>query len=112
MPRLTKVAVVARPRNATLAETRRELEAAATALRLGLVITSIGSADDLQVSAADFEEVLARAKREGAGGFLAVADPVTYLHRRRLVRASATLGLPGMYWSREYVEEGGLGRFS
>ena len=112
LPRLTKVAVVARPGNVTLAETRRELEAAATALRLSLVITSIGSAGDIQGSAADFEEVLARAKRDGAGGFIAVADPLTYAHRRHLVRASATLGLPGMYWSRDYVEDGGLMSFS
>ena len=112
VPRLTKVAIVARPRNATLAETRRELEAAATGLRLSLIITSIGSAGDIQASAADFEEVLGRAKREGAGGFIAVADPLTYFHRRHLVRASATLGLPGMYWSRDYVEDGGLMSYS
>src|SRR5262245_46960582 len=43
VPRLSKVAVVARPQNATLAETRRELESAATALRLALIITTIGS---------------------------------------------------------------------
>src|SRR5262249_15316054 len=48
------------------------------------------------------------AKREGAGGFIAIADPVTYFHRRELVRAAAKLGLPGMYWSREDVEDGGL----
>jgi len=112
VPRLTKVAVVARPGNATLTETRRELEAAATALRLGLVITTIGSASDIQVSAAAFEEVLTRAKREGAGGFITVADPVTYFHRRHLVRAAVTLGLPGMYWSRDYVEDGGLMSYS
>src|SRR5262249_58597701 len=41
VPRLTKVAVVARPGSATLTETRLELEGAATALRLGRVITSI-----------------------------------------------------------------------
>ncbi len=112
VPRLTKVAVVARPRNATLAETRPELEAAATALRLGLVITSVGSADDIQASAADFEEVLTRAKRQGVGGFIAIADPLTYLHRRQLVHASTRLGLPGMYWSRDYVEDGGLMSYS
>jgi len=112
VPRLTKVAVVARPHSATLNETGRELETAATALRLGLVITRIGSADDIQVSAAELEEVLTRAKREGAGGFIAIADPVTYFHRRELVRAAAKLGLPGMYWSREYVEDGGLMSYS
>jgi len=112
VPRLTKVALVARPGNVTLAETRRELEAAATALRLGLIIASIGSVGDIQVSAADFQEVLARSKRDGAGGFIAVADPLTYAHRRHLVRAAATLGLPGMYWSRDYVEDGGLMSYS
>jgi len=112
VPRLSKVAVVARPGSATLTETRRELEGAATALRLGLVITSIGSARDIQVSATDFQEILSRAKREGVGGFVAVADPVTYFHRQHLVRAAATLGLPGMYWSRDYVADGGLMSYS
>ena len=112
VPRLTKVAVVARPHNAALAETRLELEAAAVALRLGLVITNVGSPGNIQASAADFDEVLVRAKREGAGGFIAVADPLTYFHRRHLVRASAPLGLPGMYWNRDYVEDGGLMSYS
>jgi putative tryptophan/tyrosine transport system substrate-binding protein len=109
---LTKVAVIARPRNATIAETRPELEAAATALRLGLAITSVRSAGDIHASAADFEEVLTRAKREGAGGFIAVADPLTYFNRRHLVHAAMRIGLPGMYWSRDYVEDGGLMSYS
>ena len=37
---------------------------------------------------------------------------MTYFHRRHLVRASEALGLPGMYWSRDYVEDGGLMSYS
>ena len=112
VPRLTKVAVVARPRNAALAETGPELEAAATALRLDLAIASVGSLSEIQASAADFDEVLTRAKREGAGGFIAIQDPLTYFHRRHLVHAAMKTGLPGLYWSRDYVEDGGLMSYS
>jgi hypothetical protein len=30
------------------------------------------------------------------------------VHRRRFVEAALKYRLPGIYWTREYVEEGGL----
>ena len=60
----------------------------------------------------DFEAVLIRAKREGATGIVATADPVTFLHRRTLVGLALQHRLAGIYWTREFVEDGGLMTYS
>ena len=60
----------------------------------------------------DFEAAMARATREGASGIIATPDPVTFLHRKRLAEAALKYRLPGIYWAREYVEDGGLLTYS
>jgi len=112
VPRLSKVTVVARAGNATLTETRRELEAAATVLGLGVVVTNVGSLTTRLNEAVDFQEILKRAQGTGVGGIIAIGDPLTYFHRRRLAQAALDLRLPGMFWSRDYVDEGGLMAYS
>ena len=56
----------------------------------------------------NFDAVLARAKREGAAGIITGGDYVTFQHRKRFVEAALKYRLPGIYWTKEYVEEGGL----
>ena len=60
----------------------------------------------------DFDGALARAKRDKVGAILATPDPVTFLHRRRLVEAALKHQLPGIYWTREFVDDGGLMSYS
>ena len=60
----------------------------------------------------DFEPALIRAKKEGATGIIATSDPVTSLHSRILVRLALQHRLAGIYWTREYVEHGGLMTYS
>ena len=45
-------------------------------------------------------------------GIIVTSDPVTFMHRRRLVQTALKHRLPGIYWTREYVEEGGLMMYS
>jgi ABC-type uncharacterized transport system substrate-binding protein len=104
VPASSRFAVIANPPN-PVPENRRELEAAAKALGIVLSIIPVNGPND-------FDEVLARATRDGVGAILATPDAVTFLHRRRFVQAALRYRLPGIYWTREYVEEGGLMTYS
>jgi hypothetical protein len=44
---------------------------------------------------------------EAMGAIIATGDPVTFLRRKRVVQAALQNRLPGIYWAREYVQEGG-----
>ena len=82
-------------------ENRRELETAANAL--GLTLSFISVPDPLK-----FDAALVRATKDGITGIIAPADPVTFLHRSELVRLLLKHRLPTIFWTREYVEAGGL----
>ncbi len=104
LPSASRFAVVADPPH-PLPENRRELEAAGRALGITVSFLPVTGPDDL-------EPTLIRAKKEGVAGIIATADPVTYLHRRELVRLALKYRLPGIYWNRDYVESGGLMTYS
>jgi putative tryptophan/tyrosine transport system substrate-binding protein len=104
VPASSHFAVVANPPN-PVPENRRELEAAAKKLGIRLAIIPVSGPND-------FDEALARAKKDGASAIIATSDPVTFTHRRQLVQTALRLGLLGIYWTREYVEEGGLMTYS
>ena len=84
---------------------RSEQERAAKAFGIVLSILPVGGPDD-------FDVVLARAKREGAAGIIAGGDYLTFQHRKRFVEAVLKYRLPAIYWTKEYVEEGGLLAYS
>ena len=85
-------------------EIRNELERAGQKLGIELSMAPIGGED--------VETVVARAKTGGASGIIAPPDYVTFIHRKRLAEAALKRGLPGGYWTREYVEAGGLLTYS
>jgi len=83
-------------------EIRRELQVAAQQTGITLsYIEGIKAPDD-------FDPVLARAKKEGVGGIIAPLGAFTYRYRATLVQAALKHRLPGIYWVRDFVEEGGL----
>jgi putative ABC transport system substrate-binding protein len=100
VPSASRFAVVARPPSPS-PEIRRDLQAAARQLGVTLAFAKVSGPDD-------FEAALARAKRDGVGGIIVGLDAVTYLHRATLVQLVLKHRLPGIYWSREFVEAGGL----
>jgi putative tryptophan/tyrosine transport system substrate-binding protein len=104
VPSASRFGVVATPPN-PLPEQRMDLEAAAKTLWIVLSFIAVHGPDD-------FDALLAGAKRDGVGAIIATADPVTFLHRQRLVQAALQNRLPGIYWAREYVEEGELLTYS
>jgi putative ABC transport system substrate-binding protein len=104
LPTAARFGVIASPAN-PVPENRRELEAAVKALGMSVSFLPVSGP-------ADFDPVLARAKRDGVSGIIATADAVTFLHRRALVEVVSKHHLPGIYWAREYVEAGGLMTYS
>lgn len=103
-PTASRFAVIANPPNPVPGD-RRALEAASQTLGITLSIIPVNGPED-------FDSGLARAKRDGVGAILATADPVTILHRRRLTDAALKHQLPGIYWDRLFVEDGGLMSYS
>jgi putative ABC transport system substrate-binding protein len=81
-------------------EIRAELESAARTF--GIMLSIIPVSDPEQIDAA-----LARAKREGAAGLIDAPNYVTFIHRRRLAQTALKYGMPGIYWAREYAQDGG-----
>jgi len=100
VPSASRFVVVASPAGPT-PEVREELESAAKTLGIALSITPVGGPDK-------FDALLARAKREGAAGIIVSGDYLTFQHRKRFVEAALKSRLPAIYWTSEYVEEGGL----
>lgn len=104
IPSASRFTVVVSPANPP-PEQRRELEEDGRVLGVTVSVVQVSGPDD-------FADVLARAKQDGAAGIIATSDPVTFLHRRALVQLALQHSLPGIYWAREYVEEGGLMTYS
>ena len=103
LPSARRCAVIVDPHNPM--PEQRELEEAGRVLGVTVSIAHVSGPDD-------FADVLARAKKDGVAGIIAPADAVTYLNRRALVQLALQHRLPGIYWTREYVEEGGLMTYS
>jgi putative ABC transport system substrate-binding protein len=104
LPTAAQLTVIVSPANPP-PEQRREIEEAGRVLGVTVSVMPVSGPDD-------FAAVLARAKQAGAAGIIVPSDPVTFLHRRALVHLALQHRLPGIYWSREYAEEGGLMTYS
>ena len=86
-------------------ETLRELEAAAQVLGLRLSRLPVDGPEQ-------FDAVLARARKEGVSGIIAIQDPLTQQHGRALAQALLKQRLPAIFWNRNYVDAGGLMTYS
>jgi putative ABC transport system substrate-binding protein len=104
VPAASRFAIVASPRNPQ-PDIRREFETAGRMLGVTLSIAQVSSPGD-------FDDVIARVKKDGAGGIIAPSDALTFLHRKTLARIALKHRLPGMYWTRDYVDVGGLMAYS
>jgi len=70
-----------------------------------LSIISVSGPDEIDAA-------LARAKREGAAGIIDAPNYVTFIYRTRLAQTALKYGMPGIYWAREYAQDGGLLTYS
>ena len=84
-----------------LPQIRHELEAGARQVGIAVSFTQVSGPDDIEMA-------LMRAKSQAAGGIIVALDTVTYAHRLKLAQLATKHRLPGIYWAREYAEDGGL----
>jgi putative ABC transport system substrate-binding protein len=102
VPSVSRFGVLRTGVNSPFPEIRRELQLAAQQTGITLsYIEGIKGPDD-------FDAFLGRAKKEGAGGIIAPLGAFTYRYRAKLVQAALKHRLPGIYWVRDFVEDGGL----
>jgi putative ABC transport system substrate-binding protein len=100
LPSASRFAVVSSGQS-PFPEIRRELLAGAQQIGISVSFIEVKKPDD-------FDPGLARAKKGGADGIVAPLGVFTYVHRAKLVQVALKHRLPGIYWVRDYVEDGGL----
>lgn len=101
VPKLSRVAVVIDPRSPVYATNRRELDTAARALGLTLLIHEVREP-------ADVERAFADMPGQHVAAVFAVPNPFIYAQRRQILDMAARQRLPGAYGFREFADGGGL----
>ena len=101
VPRLSRVAVLGTSTQPGNAQSLREAEVAAQALAVKLQYLDV-------LSAKDIEPVFRTASNGRAEAVLVLRASVFFSHRKQIVDLAAKRQLPAMYYTTEYVEEGGL----
>ena len=104
LPSASRFAVIATPPG-LVPDNLRELEAAIKAFGMSLSLLPVHGPND-------FEAALIQAQKDGVAGIIATADPVTFEYRRAFVQLVLKHRLPAIYWTREYVDAGGLMTYS
>jgi putative ABC transport system substrate-binding protein len=102
VPSASRFGVLRTGANSPFPEIRRELQLAAQ--QTGITLSYIEGIE----APGDFDPILARAKQQGARGIIAPLGAFTYRYRAALVQAALKHRLPGIYWVRDFVEDGGL----
>jgi putative ABC transport system substrate-binding protein len=101
VPGISRVGVLANPAGPATARRLKEVESAARALRVKLLVQE---ARELQ----EIDAAFAAMARERAEGLLVLTDPMFSAQRERIVDLAAKRRLPGIFYSREFAEAGGL----
>lgn len=102
VPNVSRVAVLGDPSNPSHALYWRQLEASARMQRLALVRADVRRADEL-------DSVIARiGGGQAAQALLVMHQPLTFVHRKQIVKLAAEHRVPAVYGSREAVDDGGL----
>jgi putative ABC transport system substrate-binding protein len=100
-PSVTRMAVIANPKNPNTALYLRAIEPAATMFGLQLAIRPVNDA-------AEIEGAIEAFAREGNGSLLVMPDPLTLTNRDRIIALAARHRLPAVYSFRLFVASGGL----
>ena len=101
VPRLSRVAVLGTSTQPGNAQSLREAEVAAGALAVKLQYLDV-------LSPKDIEPVFRTASNGRAEAVLVLRASIFFSHRKQIVDLAAKRQLPAMYYTTEYVEEGGL----
>jgi len=101
LPAVTVIALLINPSNPGADDSVREVEAAARVLRLEVHLLSA-------VAGQDFDTAFDALVQSRIGALIVDQDPFFLGQRDRLVALAARHAIPTMYFSREFVEAGGL----
>ena len=101
VPAISRVAVLWNSSNRVKVLDYKMTQAAAQTLGVPLQSVEVRHMDDIGPA-------VAAAVRERAGGLLVLSDALTNTHRGRIVELANKNRLPTMYFSREWVDAGGL----
>jgi putative tryptophan/tyrosine transport system substrate-binding protein len=101
VPNLSRLGVLGNPSGPNIASVMKNIQAAAKASGIGLVIADARTPEE-------FSGAFEHFKRERTQAFMVISDVLFNLHRRQLVDLSTANRLPSMFSVREYVEAGGL----
>jgi len=104
LPSASRFAVVTSPGSLTR-EGLGELEAATKAFGMSLSNVLVHGPDD-------FEPALIQSRKEGVTGIIVIGDPFTFRHNRAFAQLTLKHRIPAIYWTREYVDGGGLMSYS
>jgi putative ABC transport system substrate-binding protein len=102
VPRLSRVAVLGNSTEPGNAQALREMEPASRAFGMQLQYLDVQGPKDIETA---FSALL---KKELAGAFIVLRNPVTSTHRKRIVDLAANSRLPAIYPWPVFVEDGGL----
>ena len=101
VPKLSRVAIIANPVNASNPLQLREAEASARILGVGTQVLEVRAPND-------FDTAYLAAVRGRAGAILVLDDPLSFFERTRIAALAVRHRLPTMYGFRESVKAGGL----
>ena len=101
IPSLSRVAVLGNSTQPATAQSLREVELAAGALGIKLQYLDVLSPEDI-------ETVFRAASKGRAGAVLVLRAAVFFSHRRQTIDLAIKSRLPAIYYTTEYVENGGL----
>ena len=101
VPRATRVAVLAHGRVSTTPLLIDQMRAAAQQAGVQLVVQEVSEAADLPAA-------FAAMQRERAQALVVQLSPLTTDHRKRVAELAAQHRLPAMYYTRDFVDAGGL----
>jgi putative ABC transport system substrate-binding protein len=101
IPSGSQFALFMNPTIPGLARQVSDARTAADALGVSLQLVEVRHPDDL-------EGAFAAVVGQGSQGFLILPDGVSFTHQRRIIELADRHRLPAMYWTKEFVEAGGL----
>jgi putative tryptophan/tyrosine transport system substrate-binding protein len=101
VPGAGSVGFLVNPSNPNVESDTREVQAAADALGLKLVVAKAGSDNEIDAAFVD-------ALRQGVAAFYINADPFLSSRRDQLITLAARHALPTIHWQRDYAVAGGL----
>ena len=101
IPKASRIALLVNPTNPLAATISKDVEAAASTLRLELEIVQASTAGDI-------DETFAALAQKGAGGLVIGNDGLFISRREQLGALSQRYALPTIFHFREFVAAGGL----